>query len=328
LNNDSRYAITLTMNTVARPLPRRPDPWLRLRPHVHRPLPTHPQPVKHWRYPLKRFKDGRVTIALGILAKDGLVLAADCQVTSTDFMKLHYGKIAYGRTGQANSLPAMLAVTGSGTVSYVDHLQREFIEAFHHSSHESAEAVRRDADGRIEDFQARHVIPFAAYDPHDRPEVSLLFAYHKAGKQALWTTDKNVVTEYFTFAAVGAGAIYAQILLGNLFSMRMSTEEAILLSAYVVFQVKDCIDGCGNETDIVYIKDHKIIQADREKVTSLGQIFREFGGIERELLHSLFAPPNDSVSPAYFSRTIRKLRNQVKRILQPSKPMSSSSSQT
>ncbi|MGD1097142.1 MAG: hypothetical protein ABSB35_34790, partial [Bryobacteraceae bacterium] len=88
-----------------------------------------PRSFNHQQYPWRTsFKErDRVTIALGILANDGLVIAADRQVGITEYLKTDQGKILSTIFGDPHPGPyrlSTLTVTGSGNATYLKAAQR------------------------------------------------------------------------------------------------------------------------------------------------------------------------------------------------------------
>ena len=71
-----------------------------------------------------------MTIAIGILAKDGIVLASDTQETS-GYIKTEGSKILVG-VGLPGSdrEPWGLAITGAGSAAYLDSFSQETFGAF------------------------------------------------------------------------------------------------------------------------------------------------------------------------------------------------------
>src|SRR5437763_7400088 len=73
----------------------------------------------------------RMTIALGLLAKNGLVLAADTQETYGNGWKVSQAKIIPGLSANASKHGRNhIAVAGAGSGDYIDSLARKFINAF------------------------------------------------------------------------------------------------------------------------------------------------------------------------------------------------------
>jgi hypothetical protein len=82
--------------------------------------------------------------------------------------------------------------------------------------------------------------------------VSLVFGYRSPeGLAKLWSTNENLVTESTTFATAGIGAMYANVLMNRLFlpMWPMNHRQAVLLAAYVIYEVKNNIEGCGKDTE-------------------------------------------------------------------------------
>ncbi len=262
-----------------------------------------------------------MTIALGILAKDGLVIASDRQVGMPEYLKMGRGKIAFGKQGAIGQPGGnMLAVTGAGNSHYIEHLQREFVNEPFPATNE----LQKHFAERIHTFYQDHIIPFSGYASSERPDVSMIVAGRRNGAQVLLSSEKSVVTEHYDCCSVGAGAMYAGILLQRLYAP-LGLTSAIQLAAYVVFQVKEHVDGCGNETDIIFLRDDGIHWVDREKVTELEGLFREYSHLEARLIHFIFSAQRDSDAAASkaVGAEIRRMRKAVVGLLQSSKPIMS-----
>jgi hypothetical protein len=277
-------------------------------------------PLKHARYPWGNLKEtGKVTIGLGMLSHDGVVIAADRQLGMTEFLKMGRGKIAFANSGPFPGDPGELssfAVTGAGNVHYLEHLQRHFLNQ-HGAIHEFKDLVERD----IQAFYRDHVLPFSVYPPNERPDVWLILAAVRNGKKLLLYTEKNVVTESFDCCAVGAGAMYANILLQRLFR-RLHGTSAMLLAAYVIFQTKECIDGCGNETDIICLQADGVHYFGAEQMERIEDLFRAYAKVETDLVHCIFSGKNEPALDTIgtVANDIHRLRESVLAELQSIKP--------
>ncbi|HXD73395.1 MAG TPA: hypothetical protein VN628_06655, partial [Vicinamibacterales bacterium] len=109
-----------------------------------------------------------MTIALGILCRDGAVLAADSQETLQGYWKRRQTKVASITVGPKQDLS--IALAGAGRAGYVDALVDELVEAASSAEGhwENTLAVVRDTLIR---FHKTHVIPYQA----DTPDVPLVF---------------------------------------------------------------------------------------------------------------------------------------------------------
>ena len=181
-----------------------------------------------------------MTIALGILANDGVAIATDTQIGIQDYMKSHAAKLVAARFGLNDAKKAAIALTGAGTVGYLDRIKADLLGAFYNSPISSGVEFQVYLDHYIHNFYQNHVIPFAGYHPTERPDVALLVGLEYDGEFRLLATEKNNCRRSMHYDAVGAGAMYAHILLGRLYAP-MNIDEAAMLAAYVVFHVKG---GC------------------------------------------------------------------------------------
>jgi hypothetical protein len=116
-----------------------------------------------------------MTIALGILAHDGVVLAADSQITQEAYLKTGRTKIIIGSNFD-HPEHGVIAISGSGSLGYIDAARAEIVNAFmknHDSSLAEFEEILKE---RVNDFYSRHVLPFASQDYRERPDFQLLIA--------------------------------------------------------------------------------------------------------------------------------------------------------
>jgi hypothetical protein len=137
----------------------------------------------------------------------------------------------------------------------------------------------------VRQFHVDHIAPFPPSDyPNDGPAVSLIIATEQHVKvsgqtrylHGLWATEKSIMARYHEFAAVGVGAGHATNLLNRLWLDRdMNLVGTAILAAFIVFHVKDYVDGCGNYTDLVAIKDADSVFLTRDQATKLEAVFRQ-----------------------------------------------------
>lgn len=238
-----------------------------------------------------------MTIALGILASDGVVIAADSQETVQGYWKGNQGKVWWA--GQYSDLKkskgrsaGVCGIGGAGNrAGYVDSLTFKLIKAFQRD----ADAVDRDDLERVFEketttFHREHVAPYGDY-----PDVSMVIGYYRNHHAGLFSTDRGALTHHNTYAAVGIGAMEARGFLRNIWRLRVDLANAIVLAAYAVFLAKEKVDGCGSFTDIAYLKAHAAAFVDRDAVERLEKVFRSYAKyLETPLLHRALGAP---VSP-------------------------------
>lgn len=254
-----------------------------------------------------------MTIALGILTHGGVVIAADTEI-GVEYLKTGEGKISFSHE-LSPSYEATLTVTGSGNSGYLNHVQKD-LTRFGVTDSPSKEAIQQYASGYITEFYAKHIIPFSN-SGNQPPDIQIIMA-HGSDKSSptMWATENNVLTEYASYVAVGIGEMYARILMDKVFMTfwPMRSRNAILLAAYVVFHVKECIPGCGKETDIVCLRGGAPHFVGRAEVKTLEEIFRRYSQVEATLLHDIFNE-SEKRDIRMMSREVRKLRIETKKAL-------------
>ena len=110
-----------------------------------------------------------MTIALGLLVKEGVVLAADTQETIPNFMKTDALKIQYYQHSNAG-----LLVSGAGNGNYIDTLALELNESFGKTGTDKATVTRLRRSLQV--FYRNHVHPFGQLP--DCPSLQLLVAFN------------------------------------------------------------------------------------------------------------------------------------------------------
>jgi hypothetical protein len=223
-----------------------------------------------------------MTIAVGILASDGIVIAADRLETLPGYSKSDVGKIRHishaGRLSKDEPFRhGAFCVTGAGSGGVLDSLSQELIRVFDTNRAIDVKPKMRDLmDGALVNFMGRHVVPFN--DPSDAGPHMLL-AYQRENNVGLWTTDRSAMTEIHS-GAVGLGMHRAYEFLTKMGDapemLSLSVQEAAAVAAFAIFDVKNNIDGCGSHTDICYIHDNRVRPVSRQVVSALEDVFRGY----------------------------------------------------
>jgi 20S proteasome alpha/beta subunit len=189
-----------------------------------------------------------MTIALGILATDGVVLAADTEESySGSEAKGTTTKVIYGESGTGVSS----AVAGAGYAHYVDAIRVELLAEVMAVGPSRGEQ-KRVIESRVSSFYKQHVKLFLPYP--DAPHFDLLIGVHAEGSSALWATSLTAARQAIGFELVGSGAVYARMLLNNL-NTNMDVASATILACHAVLITKNTMEKCGKGTQVVLLMD-------------------------------------------------------------------------
>lgn len=267
------------------------------------PKPPRPFPPKPRRLPERK----PVTIALGILCRDGAVLASDSQETTHGYWKRRQTKVAHITIGAKQDLS--LVVAGAGRAGYVDAIVEELIEA---SS--EAEGHWDNTLGAIKKtlvaFHRTHVIPYQS----DLPEVPLVFALQKGRHlPVLFVTDRSTIAPAQAFAAVGIGAGHALTVLNRLgvHTADLDIDTAIALAAYAIHHTKAHVADCGDVTNIIGIRNGRSFVLPPEAARGMDDVFDQvLETVEPLFIRNLVA---DRTSMRLLSKLLAQGRKIVKR---------------
>lgn len=189
-----------------------------------------------------------MTIAIGLIASDGIVLAADRE-ESDAYQKLDQGKLR----GKSIDFPPYdtVVIAGAGSGAYIDAITLQALNWFARSLPVNISDVEKELAQQNKDFYTEHVLPLALYPSEERPDYSLLIGAKIGPTRVLWTTDALVMNPRDGYAAVGIGATTARALLQKFYAY-VPTVSAINLAVYIIGEVKRLVQGCGLDTDVLY----------------------------------------------------------------------------
>lgn len=274
------------------------------------------------RYPVGKPRDvNKVTIALGMLAGGNVVIAADTQIGIPEYLNARGNKVAWASRSSEGEQDAAMAITGAGNTHCVDHLKNlknEFTGAFttDWDAVSNTKNFKEYAAGHLNEFYRKHVKSFALYGA-DRPEVDLIIGYADRFTYSLWSSERNLLNEHQRYATAGVGAMWANAELGRIYSSSWhptSPNTAMLLAAYVVFQVKEHVDGCGKDTDVVCINNRTHTWLTRQQVVNIEDLLKS-SRIEETFMWRIFSDEKDASTRWPISREIRKIRSSIAKIL-------------
>lgn len=265
-----------------------------------------------------------MTIALGILAGNSQILAADTQISANP-EKFSQGKIHYLWHAPTSEYEAgMVTITGAGDSAYLHALQQEMSQAFKGCTVESMDEVG-DAFGKaLKRFYKEHVVALGL-PRDDRPEVELIIAARRGIASRTWVSSKNRLNVVESGSvAVGIGAVYAQSVLDNLAIVPYSIETAMLAAAYVAFLVKLRNLWVGMDTQIVRVDKAEMpfpVVWNAGLCRRLEEEFRLYTIVEARLVHSIFGSGFYRCDAASVMSDVENLRKRVANIIPPTAPL-------
>jgi hypothetical protein len=240
-----------------------------------------------------------MTVAIGLLADRGVVIAADRE-QSDGALKTEQGKIITAWIANRGSI----AISGAGNGPYLDSLGSEIMKWF-----EAEKKVlefskfEEELELKNHDFYSHSVMPFVPYDDSVDYELLVAFAPSPTKQEvmlakklraspgrspALWTSHKLSVLKEEPFAAVGVGRTAANSLLLKYWVPSLSIAIAATLVTYIVYEVKRTVKGVGLQTDVLVISGSVPHHLPRHEISAMESKFEEYEDAEGESLFVCF----------------------------------------
>ena len=216
-----------------------------------------PKPPHAPKPKIKRLrKRRRMTICIGMLATDGIVLAAD-SLESGGYLNRSVQKIMTWTVSSADGMPkhpATCMIAGAGDGGFIDAFQMELIADVRGEM--TMKEFESHAAAKINDFYSRHVFPFSSLD--DGYDFSVLIGATFGPQTRLYRTYKTTLqTVRELTTSIGFGMEYANEI-KDYFPFSDVTHTEISAAA-IISKTKDCVSGCGKYTDVVSLHNYQVV---------------------------------------------------------------------
>jgi 20S proteasome alpha/beta subunit len=216
-------------------------------PQKPRPEPRPPNP-KPKRLPERH----AVTIIAGFKCSEGIVLCADTQETVSNLSKRSVPKIRFEPSDaphQGDSLAA--AFCGAGD-------NGPFIDKIVETAWKDAQTASSpdEACQQIEQSIKDTYLEFGQiFQPGYCPTAQLIYGVKMNGVCRLFSASGPVIVEKKDYDSLGAGYYMADFLTRRMYEQHLTLRQCVILVAYILFQAKEHVDGCGGESHIAVLRE-------------------------------------------------------------------------
>jgi 20S proteasome alpha/beta subunit len=266
-----------------------------------------------------------MTIAVGLLCSDGVVIAADRE-EGDGYFKHDVGKIR--ATFRGRSPVGQIAIAGAGSGPYIDEVSKLLTDEFCEEQSGRAELLKKHRE-----YYKGVVRPMAVYGTN-APDYGLIVGTTGGNTGTnIYSTSGLAFNEIQDYEAIGVGAMVANSWFSRLFD-RVPVKWGVILAAYVVFQVKQSVPGCGHGTDILILSNNPAPFPSRvlpQGVRKWEELFStKLRVLDRELFHHVIGLNMD---PRYLLRTqigkeaLEQRVEDVRKEFTPSTPQTSEDQQ-
>jgi 20S proteasome alpha/beta subunit len=247
-----------------------------------------------------------MTIALGVLGGNGIVLGADSEETvgeaKTFALKLHSGA-AYGLNGER---PSAMAVTGAGYGPYLDCVFQRFTDFFGNNEQLNVEEIGAEFQKILYGFYAEHVIP---YSDSAGLDFQIIVGAQRDGQSRLWVSNRGVMRRSYGYEAVGLGDSQAKAVLIRSVSLH-SLDQIAALACYAILRAKENVVGCGKNTLLLYLTNNSAHHVYPDVIDRTEELFRKYEGWENSSL--LYAVGYDFVNEPKYLRRMRRMHKELR----------------
>jgi hypothetical protein len=135
-------------------------------------------------------------------------------------------------------------------------------------------------------YYRKAILPFALQPSLERPDYSLIIGCLEGGiGKSLFATSRLSFNESNDYEAIGAGATVANSWLGRLYEY-VPAMSATRLAAYVIYQVKNSVNGCGLGTDIIVLRRDQLLgRVNPDLIRKWEAAFRFYPSLERNMFN-------------------------------------------
>lgn len=213
-----------------------------------------------------------VTIIAGFKSYEGVVLCADTQETvehtKRKVTKLRFEPHSTFGDTSVNHSNLAAAFCGAGDGPFTDKLIEQAWKAA-----QNASSLDEACSNITDSIEEQHEKFGKIFQPGYVPETQLIFGVKMDGYSRLFTSLGPVVNEKQGYDSGGIGYYMADFLAGRMYGDHLNIRQCVILAAYILYQAKEHVEGCGGESHIVVLRDNESSgYVDWKRVTSITQL--------------------------------------------------------
>jgi len=203
-----------------------------------------------------------MTICIGLLASDGIVIAADSE-EGDSYLKRSQEKI-FPWMGNVSSGPnakppeSACVLTGAGDAGMIDAFTHKALKGLHAGMMEGE--LLDYFENEIRDFYERHMFPRV-----NPPAFQMLIGTFSRVSTAIFVTYGSTIRRALPYAAVGAGSNFAMSQIAELNKI-LDLKHTEVLAAYIIAATKERVEGCGKNTSVVSLHNASVLPGDPAKL--------------------------------------------------------------
>lgn len=193
-----------------------------------------------------------MTIIAGFRCSGGIVLCADTQETVGEISKRNVPKLRY------ESLDPLLSGIDLGVAFCGASNNGPFVDKIVDLAWDAAKRTTSldDAAKAIEETIKTAYQEFGEiYQSGYCPEADLVYGIKMQGDSRLFSALGPIVNQQEEYHSGGIGYYMADFLTKRMYNRYLNIHQCVILAAYILFQAKEHVDGCGGESHIAILRE-------------------------------------------------------------------------
>ncbi|MGB7283067.1 MAG: hypothetical protein WBE13_12460 [Candidatus Acidiferrum sp.] len=243
-----------------------------------------------------------MTVCVGIHCPDGVVIAADTQVTYVGSHKGYAPKIDYFGNDT-------FCVGGAGS-GYFDVLNETFLYL-----KENLVDLRASSNRQVRDAIKRVLSSVVRKRPQEADSQFLLAAIAVRGKLSLTHFRRDIASE-LPMAVIGCGNTHLSEYLQSWVSKQPEDcSEGLHWATYITYKAKQFVDGCGGKTDAMVVGLDGKVDVKRRSLTRHYENY--FAELEDEVFDLFGSMAIGRLTGSELGMSLKALTGRLERLHQP-----------
>jgi 20S proteasome alpha/beta subunit len=212
-----------------------------------------------------------MTIIAGFKSSQGVVICADTQET-IEHSKRNVTKLIFEPANHDNGSTDDLAAAfcGAGDGPFVDKLIANAWESGQSAT--SLDEVCAEIESSIKETYREFG---TIYQPGYCPVAELIYGVKMYNATKLFTADGPIVNESDGYSSSGIGYYIADFLAGRMYDNCLSLRNCAILAAYILFQTKEHVEGCGGDSHIAVLRNEGVSgRISSERIETITKILK------------------------------------------------------
>jgi 20S proteasome alpha/beta subunit len=226
-----------------------------------------------------------VTIIAGFKSWEGIVLCADTQET-VEHSKISTPKLIFEPREHEDGSTDDLATAFCGSSDYGPFVDKLISNAWESaqlatSLDEAAQEIEKSIKSTYQEFGR-------IYQRGYCPTAELIYGVKMHGSSKLFSAYGPIVNEKENYHSSGVGVHLANFIASRMYRDYLGLSQCVILAAYILFQAKEHVEGCGGESHIAVLRDDGMSgRVGWKQVDTLTQVLKESDKEVSELLFKL-----------------------------------------